>query len=164
MDQIKSVLRNYLACGSIKGTARQLKMSKNMVREYLRRAEAQSIDLSELLDLDDEQLHQIFYPSEAQQASYRSKVFDEQVDYWLKELGRVGVTRHLLWEEYRSSHPDGYGYSQFCDRLRRVVKCKDLTLALEHNPGEVLMLDFAGKKMHWVDTQSGEVHPCEVLV
>jgi transposase len=145
MDQIKSVLRNYLACGSIKGTARQLKMSKNTVREYLRRAQAHCSELSELLDLEDEQLHQIFYPSEAQQASHRSKVFDEQVDYWLKELGRVGVTRQLLWEEYRSDHSDGYGYSQFCDRLRRAIKCKDLTLALEHNPGEVLMLDFAGK-------------------
>jgi transposase len=164
MDQIKSVLRNYLACGSIKGTARQLKMSKNTVREYLRRAQAHCSELSELLDLEDEKLHQIFYPSEAQQASHRSKVFDEQVDYWLKELGRVGVTRQLLWEEYRSDHSDGYGYSQFCDRLRRAIKCKDLTLALEHNPGEVLMLDFAGKKMHWVDTQSGEVHACEILI
>jgi hypothetical protein len=54
MDQIKSVLRNYLACGSIKGTARQLKMSKNTVREYLRRAQAHCSELSELLDLEDE--------------------------------------------------------------------------------------------------------------
>jgi hypothetical protein len=39
-----------------------------------------------------------------------------------------------------------------------------LTLALDHNPGEVLMLDFAGKKMHWVDPVTGEVHECEVLI
>jgi transposase len=27
----------------------------------------------------------------------------------LKELARKGVTRRLLWEEYRQQHPDGIG-------------------------------------------------------
>jgi len=45
MDQIKNLLRNYMASGSIKATARQLKVSKNTVREYIRRAEAYSTDL-----------------------------------------------------------------------------------------------------------------------
>jgi transposase len=30
-----------------------------------------------------------------------------------KELKRKGVTRRLLWEEYRHHHPDGVGLSQF---------------------------------------------------
>ena len=29
-----------------------------------------------------------------------------------------GVTLQLLWLEYREAHPDGYGYSRFCDRYR----------------------------------------------
>jgi len=24
----------------------------------------------------------------------------------------------VLWEEYREEHPEGYGYSRFCDLLR----------------------------------------------
>jgi hypothetical protein len=31
----------------------------------------------------------------------------------------VGVTLHLLWEEYRQVHEHGYGYSQFCELYRR---------------------------------------------
>jgi transposase len=31
------------------------------------------------------------------------------------ELRRPGVTLQLLWEEYRSAHPDGYGYSRYCE-------------------------------------------------
>ena len=31
------------------------------------------------------------------------------------ELRRRSVTLALLWEEYRGHHPDGYGYSRFCD-------------------------------------------------
>ena len=164
MDQIKTLLRNYLASGSIKATARQLKVSKNTVREYIRRAEAYSADLSVLLELDEEALSRIIYASHGDQADKRLAVFEQKAHYWLTELRRVGVTRELLWQEYRSEHPEGYGYSQFCVHLRRQVAHRDLTMALEHKPGEVLMVDFAGKKMRWVDRDSGEEHECEVLV
>ena len=33
------------------------------------------------------------------------------------ELKRKGVTLTLLWQEYRESHPDGYGYTWFCQRF-----------------------------------------------
>ena len=35
-----------------------------------------------------------------------------------RELKRPGVTVTILWEEYREVHPEGYGYSRFCDLLR----------------------------------------------
>ena len=35
---------------------------------------------------------------------------------------------------------------------------------LDHNPGEVLMVDFAGSKIAWVDECTGEVHYAQVLV
>lgn len=164
MDQIKSLLRNYLSSGSIKATARQLKISKNTVREYVRRAQAHCSDLSVLLDMDEQALYQVIHPPSTREVDERLRFFEQQVDGWLQELRRVGVTRQLLWEEYRREHPNGYGYSQFCERLRRATVAKDLTLPLEHHPGEVLMLDFAGKKMHWVDSDSGEVHACEILI
>ncbi len=164
MDQIKTLLRNYLASGSIKATARQLKVSKNTVRDYLRRAEASSADLATLLEMDDESLSRIFYTPGGLGTSSRMAVFEQNAENWIHELRRVGVTRELLWQEYRTEHPDGYGYSQFCEHLSRHVAQRDLTLALDHTPGEVLMVDFAGKKMEWIDRDSGELHTCEVLV
>lgn len=163
MDQIKSILRNYLESGSIKATARQLKVSKNTVREYVRLAEAHSLDLANLLAQDEPALAQILIPPQAPK-NKRLAVFEQQVDHWLRELRRVGVTRHLLWQEYRHEHPAGYGYTQFCEHLKRAAQRRDLTLPLEHDPGEVLMLDFAGKRLHWVDAGTGELHPCEVLI
>ena len=35
-----------------------------------------------------------------------------------RDLKRPGVTMTILWEEYREVHPEGYGYSRFCDLLR----------------------------------------------
>jgi len=164
MDQIKAILQNYLISGSIKATARQLKTSKNTVRGYLRRAKQYDEDLSKLLESEDELLRSIFYPEDSKKEQNRAAAFTQNVPYWLKELRRVGVTRQLLWKEYQEEYPDGYGYSQFCDRLRKEIGRKDLTLALSHTPGEVMMVDFSGKKLQWVDAGSGEVNVCEVLV
>jgi hypothetical protein len=35
-----------------------------------------------------------------------------------RELRRPGVTLQLSWEEYPEVHPDGYGYSRYCDLYR----------------------------------------------
>jgi transposase len=35
-----------------------------------------------------------------------------------RELKRPGFTMTILREEYRETHPEGYGYSRFCDLLR----------------------------------------------
>lgn len=164
MDQIKDILQNYLLSGKVKVTCRQLNVSRNTVREYIRRAESYCSDLSKVLSLDDEVFYQVMSASQAKNVDQRLAVFEGLVDYWLKELRRVGVTRELLWEEYRREHPEGYGYSQYCEHLSRHVMQRDLTLALEHRPGEVLMLDFAGKKMEWVDIHTGELHACEMLI
>lgn len=164
MDQIRAILRNYLHSGKIKVTARQLKVARNTVKEYVRRAEVYASDVSRVLDLDDVSFYEVMCAAEGRKTDDRLAVFERQVDYFLKELRRTGVTRELLWQEYRRTHPDGYGYSQFCEHLRRQVAQRDLTLALEHKPGEVLMVDFAGDKIKWVDLQTGEEHKCEVLV
>jgi transposase len=164
MDQIKAIIENYLATGSIKRTVRQLKISKNTVRGYLRRGQEYNEDLSKILDLEDEELRSIFYPEGGQKEQDRARVFALKAADWLGELRRVGVTRQLLWEEYREEYPEGYGYSQFCERLKKEIGRNDLTLSLSHVPGEVMMVDFAGKKLRWVDQESGEVHTCEVLV
>jgi hypothetical protein len=40
--------------------------------------------------------------------------------YVAQELKRKGVTLTLLWQEYRATHPDGYGYTWFCPTTRRL--------------------------------------------
>ena len=164
MDQVKAIIRVYLSTGSIKGTARRLGVSKNTVRTYVRLARSHCDDLDKIISLTDAAFLEVFYSSKNRTITSRESVFANKVAEWIKALSKVGVTRYLLWEEYREAHPDGYGYSQFCEQLRKVVRRKDLTLSLDHTPGEKIQIDFAGKQMHWVDPLSGELHDCEVLV
>ena len=65
--------------------------------------------------LDDAGLLQRLYPTPA--SSSRAL----PVPDWSKvhrELRRKGVTLALLWEEYKTVHPEGMQYSWFCARYR----------------------------------------------
>lgn len=164
MDQVRAIIETYIATKSFKATARQLQISRNTVKEYVNRGLDKYPNLSDTLSLSDSDFVALYFPATVKELSEQEKVFNNRIDYWLKELKRVGVTRYLLWEEYRQEYPDGYAYSWFCERFSQVVDRRDLTMVLEHTPGECLQIDFAGKKMQWVDPLTGEVHLCEVLL
>lgn len=67
--------------------------------------------------------------------------------YMLTELPRVGVTRELLWNEYKEKHPDGYEYSQFCLHFRTWCRAEtEVTLTMEHKAGDRMFVDFSGAK------------------
>jgi transposase len=86
--------------------------------------------------------------------------------YFDRELSRTGVTRALLWEEYLHSHPDGYGYTQFCEYYSRYRGSlpRETTMYLEHVFGDRLEVDFSGKPLSYIDRSTGEVIDCPVLV
>jgi len=164
VDQIRRILQTYLQTQSIKATAARLQVSKNTVREYKRRAETFPAGLAALLSLTDKELRPIVYPDEAGAQADRQLVFQGKVDHYIKELQRPHVTRMLLYEEYKKDFPEGYSQSRFYHHLGQALERRDLSLPLTHPPGKTLQLDYAGKKMRWVDARSGEVHEVQVLL
>jgi transposase len=81
-----------------------------------------------------------------------------------RELKRPGVTLELLWQEYRDEHPDGYGYSQFCELYRAWKKRVSPTMRQTHIAGERMFVDYAGTKLEMVEPTTGEVHSAELFV
>jgi transposase len=81
-----------------------------------------------------------------------------------KELKRKGVTRLLLWEEYKLKHPDGYSKSQFKHYFAQWSAQVNPSMHIEHKAGDKLYVDFAGHKLSIIDKQTGEVQPVEVFV
>ena len=67
--------------------------------------------------------------------------------YFFSELKRTGVTRLLLWEEYRKESSDPFRYTQFCILLKQAAKLTNATMRLVHTPAAMVMVDFAGDKM-----------------
>lgn len=164
MDQIRQIISVYNKTGSLKRTAQQTKISRNTVRSYVRKIEALGLNADLIGAMSDEELSSHLYEQQSFEQEKRHRLFRDQVDDWIKELRKVGVTRQLLWEEYKCKQPKGFEYSQFCERLKKEVQRRDLTLSLDHTPAEAVMVDFTGSKFPWINKQTGEVIYCEVLI
>jgi transposase len=81
-----------------------------------------------------------------------------------QELKKAGVTLTLLWEEYRAAHPQGYSYSQFCERYRQWRRVLKPSTRQVRRAGEKLFVDFSGKRPCLVDPTTGEEVPVELFV
>ncbi|MDQ2900931.1 MAG: IS21 family transposase, partial [Acidobacteriota bacterium] len=66
------------------------------------------------------------------------------------------LTLHLLWEEYRETHPDGYGYSRLCELYQRWNRNQDVVLRQDHIAGEKMFVDWAGDTVPVHDRETGE--------
>lgn len=142
MEVIKQIkLLNGLGYGK-KAIARELGLSRNTVKSYL--AEVT--------------------PKDGPKKTDRQQVLFEFFPYCKEELGRKGVTRQILWGEYRSKHADGYSYGHFCEYLQQWLSNKDASLHIEQQPGDKMYVDFAGSRLGVVDASSGEIIPVEVFV
>ncbi|MGY2812045.1 hypothetical protein ACVIHF_008775 [Bradyrhizobium sp. USDA 4506] len=73
------------------------------------------------------------------------------------ELKGAGVNLMLLWEVYRAVHPEGYGYSRFCDLFREFERRLSPTMRHDHPAGDNVFVDYSGKKVMIVDRESGFV-------
>jgi transposase len=170
MHQIKRIIELQLQGRSIREIERLTGISRNTVREYLRRMQSSGLQASEILKLEDESLVPIFHTDAIEKgqsgriADERYKIFEEHVEYYCTELRKRGVTRFLLWKEYHNENESGYSYSQFCEYLSRYLKRDKAVMHFTHQPGEQLQVDFAGDKLSYVDRSTGEVILCEILV
>ena len=81
-----------------------------------------------------------------------------------RELKRAGVTLQLLWEEYRAAHPDGLGYSRFCQLYHEWKLRLSPTMRQTHVAGERLFVDYAGKTLEVINGTTGEVRPAQLFV
>lgn len=81
------------------------------------------------------------------------------------QMSRRGVTLQLLWEEYRAVHPDGYGYSRYCDLYKdfRTAQAEP-RMRQTHKAGEKLFVDYAGQTVAIIDRATGEMHEAQVFV
>lgn len=169
MSLIKQVLQLKQLGESNRGIARKLPINKETVNGYMNTIETNGWDIGELLKIDDPELERMFHAGSPAYTDARMKEFLRLLPYFREQLTnrKLHVTRQLLWEEYRQTHPDGYGKSQFYDHLKQnLVAQKDVTtvLAQTYKPGEKLMIDFAGDKLSYIDTETGEIIKVEVFV
>ena len=89
-------------------------------------------------------------------------------DYVHKELLKPGVTLSGLWEEYvqecKGAHQPFYHRSYFFSMYQSYVKQNNLTMHINHKPGDKIMVDWDGKTLSVFDRLTGEEYKVYLFV
>src|SRR2546425_4918070 len=148
MEQLKQILQLKNDGVAIREIARRTGISRNVIKKYLSRLEAPPGEEQE--KFSNKQLADTAYDNEVLSfATGRLEALMKHFLYAEKEIHKTGVTRQLLWLEYKEQLSNGYNYSQYCYHFKIFLKHTDLSMHLEYEVGDMIMMDFAGKKLHY---------------
>lgn len=167
MQQIRLLIQLLEKSYSLRAIAAELKLSRQPVTEYANRLKRSGLSWEQLRQLPDAELASIVYQPAVLPDftdNIRRVEFNARLAYFQSELKRTGVTKLLLWQEYKAECPYHYQYTQFCILLKEAGKATQATMHLVHDPAAMVMVDFAGDKMQYVDKETGELIDCPVLV
>lgn len=143
-------------------------ISRKTVASYRKLLATHKIDSA--MNLSDDQLYEIFSKPTSRRSKgpnlYKQAILD-QLDYFTSELKRTGVTLQLLWEEFIKGQPEEglCSYSTFCRVLSPHLRKASVSYRNPpYDAGDMLMIDFAGKKISYTDRLSGKEVSCVVFV
>ena len=164
MEQLKQLLQLQKDGVGIREMAHRTGISRNSVRKYLSLLTEEALSSSPD-EPDNKTLANKAYGNDSiVHDGQRLQQLITHFQYAQTELGKTGVTRQLLWGEYMENHPDGYAYSHYCHHLNVYLKNRDMSMHLEYTVADVVMIDFAGKKQHYIDMSTGEQIECQVFI
>src|SRR5881296_2678469 len=148
MRQTREILRQKWLLGRThRDVARSLRVSVGAVGATVHRAAVAGLDWPQVAALTEETLAARLYGERTGVAGPRPQ----------PDCAHL----HL---EYRERHPDGYGYTQFCDVYRRWLARRALTMRQVHYAGEKLFVDYAGQHPHLLDAATGTPVEVELFV
>jgi len=137
--------------------------SRTTVIAALTRAMAQGIDWHAAEDLSDKELAAKLLQSESAKPVYKLPDY-ERVHH---DMPMPRVTLQLLWFEYcdkcREAGEIPYQLTQFKKYYREFALKNKATMHIDHKPGEIMEVDWAGQTAVIIDTDTGadiEAHIC----
>jgi transposase len=164
VKDIRTILRLTHEGGlPLRAVAERLKMSKTTVATYLLRAEEAGLSQWPLPPghEDDAVLEHALFRRRGRPPR------DDQEPDWTSvatEMTRKGVTLTVLWQEYRASHPEGYGYTWFCHGYGAHMRRAHPTYRHHHEVGAVMQTDYAGHTIAIVDPATGSIEQAQIFV
>lgn len=161
-DKLVTALRLILTTSaSNRQIGRDVDLAYNTIRRYRMLLEQHALTLEDVEALDESARQALFNRRGATRGEKRTPDWS----HIHRELQRKGVTRTLLWLEYRDEEPDtAYELSRFNDLYRAWAGAQALSMRQQYDPGERGWADFSGTPMWWVDPATGERNRAEIFV
>jgi transposase len=165
MRKISEVLRLRFELGlGQRAIARACSISQSTVHEYLNRAAAAGVVWPLGEEWDEQRVEQALFGERQVVKRLPEQVLPDFPALHAELQQHPHLTLQLAWEEYRQVHPEGYGYSRFCELYQRWRGKQDVVLRQVHQPGEKGFVDWAGATIPVHDPVTGEVWPASLFV
>src|SRR5947207_14104764 len=163
MRQITEVLRLNAQRLSYRQIAQSVGISASTVQSYLERAQRAGLSWPLSDDVDDGALEaRLFTRTEEELRPGRPE--PDWLEVHRQRKRGKHVTLQLLHLEYKTVHPEGLSYTQFCVHYRRWRARQDVVMRLEYAAGERMFVDFAGDTVPVTDPETGEIWNAQVFV
>ena len=165
MRKVKEVLRLRFGLGLQQNQiARSCSIGQATVHRYLQKAATAGLTWPLPEDIDDRRLEELLFPVAAGRPSRTARYLPDFAEVRRQLQTYKHLTLQLVWEEYRETQPDGYGYSRFCELYERWRRNQDVVLRQEHRAGEKMFVDWAGDTIPLYDQRTGEIRPASLFV
>jgi transposase len=140
-------------------------VSRNSVANYINNYIELDSDLDEVLELSDTDLSQLFENDKPKvKKSKKADIIHPDWDEVRVELTKKGMTRLLLWEEYKEKQPSLYSYSQFNRYYNKFIKTVNPSMRQVHYSGDKLFIDYSGLTIPITDQITGEISKAQIFV
>ena len=165
MSKIKEVLRlKYLNQLSNRQIQTMTGVSRSSVANYIKSYRELDSTLDEVLELSDSVLEQLFLKKKLTTAVAKADIIHPDWSEVREELSRKGMTRALLYEEYKAKIPNLYSYSQFNRYYAKYIKTLNPSMRQVHYSGDKLFIDYSGVTMHITNQATGETTKAQIFV
>jgi len=160
---LKQIITSHMDGLSNRQIAELLDISRNTVNNYIKLFKVCDYEFDELLKLDNNLLQELF----TSHTTIKNDRFEQLMLYFDKvntARNYPGFTFLYHYNEYKEEVSNPYSYTQFMEHYKRKHAKIRGSMKLEHEAGKEVYIDYAGKKLHIVDKETGELIPVEVFV
>jgi transposase len=164
MINIRHILRLHTQNQTMSEIMVQTGIHRSILKGIINDFKASKLSFNEINELTDADLLELFKRPVENPHSEKLKTLYALFPAIDKELKKKGVTKGLVWEEYKRQHPDGAGRSAFLHHFSQWKARKIPIMRQNHKAGDKLFIDFAGEKLMIKDKETEKEIPVEVFV
>ena len=171
MSQYRDMLRLHEKHFSNVSIAQSLGVGRNTVSRALKRAAAEGLTWEIACGMSEGEVAERLYGNkrtDRKPNQEESPYLQPDCEWIARETARPNVTLRLLWTEYTIKADEAgkkaYGQTQFNKIYAEYRRTANVTMHIEHVPGEFMEVDWAGNPVYYTDPEAGGQVKCYVFV
>jgi transposase len=164
MSKIRKVIKFHCNGKSKLFISNYLSLSRNTVKKYISLFKILDIPFEEIDQKTDAELETIFSQKTVEFIDPKLQKAYDFFPQMERELKKVGMTVHLMWEKYFELNPEGFKSSQFRIHFKNWSKRVNPVMHMTHKAGDKMYVDYAGKTLSICDKLSGEIKEIQFFV